>query len=145
MKQWAIAAGVAFALASPCTAETIAAQPSFSGTTVQFAALKAYSGGTLTVVGPNGFAASVGRKGGLPALNLATAGPLVDGRYTYQLAAATSQLDASGVPQNNGRANNNFRPRKVAALSGTFLVKGGSIVAPVATNAARGGGDQDQE
>ena len=42
-------------------------------------------GGTLTVVGPNGFVASASSKSGLPALNLARFGAVPDGQYSYQL------------------------------------------------------------
>src|SRR5689334_22350143 len=84
-------------------AAVLAAQPSFSGTTVGFVALKSYARGTLTVAGPNGFTATVTTKSGLPALDLTQFGSVADGRYTYQLDAATAQLDTSAAPQNNGR------------------------------------------
>lgn len=140
-----IAGGVALNLSGVCLADTLAARPSFSGTTVGFVAAKAYTNGTLTVAGPNGFAASVASKGGLPSLNLARSGPVADGQYTYQLTAATGQLDTSVTVQNNGRAKANLRPRKGVALSGGFQVKGGSIVTTLAATASRRGGRQDQD
>ena len=115
IKPWALgaAACLALSLSGVSEADTLAAQPSFSRTTVAFAALKGYSGGTLTVAGPNGFAASATSNGGLPSLNLARFGAVPDGQYTYQLDAATGRLDASAAVLNNGRAKkNNVRPRQ---------------------------------
>jgi hypothetical protein len=150
IKPWALGAAVAvFALnfSSVCMGGTLAATPSLSGKTVAFVAQKAYSSGTLTVVGPNGFAATVVSKRGLPSLSLALVGALPDGQYTYQLNAATSQVDTSVVMQNNGRLKkNNVRPRVGVGLSGMFQVKGGSIVvAPLAAAVSRGRGDRDQD
>ena len=146
IKPWALGAAalLALTLSGACRAGTLAAQPSLSRTTVAFDPSKAYAGGTLTVVGPNGFVASISSDGGLPSLNLARFGALPDGQYNYQLDAATSQVDTSATVQNNGRAKkDNLRPRKSDALSGTFLVKGGSIVTPIAALASQGGSDQD--
>jgi hypothetical protein len=137
-----VGACLALSLFSPAIAETLAAQPSFSGTVVGFVALKSYSNGTLTVVGPNGFVAGATKKGGLPSLDLGT---VADGRYTYELDAATALLDTSAIPQNNGRPNTGIKPRRSAALSGTFLVRGGSIFVPVAAAAVRSGGTSDQD
>ena len=145
MKPWGFAAAAYLALSGACLADSLDAQPSFSRATIGFVAAKAYGGGTLTVVGPNGFAASVTNKAGLPILNLAQFGAVPDGQYTYQLSAATAELDTSATTQNNGRANSSIKPRKGVALSGVFVVRGGSIVIPLATAALRAGGAQDQD
>jgi hypothetical protein len=148
MKLWVLCASALLALdfSGISQAGTLAAQPSFSGTVVGFVPTKTYAGGTLTVVGPGGFAASASSKGGLPLLDLAKFSAVPDGQYTFQLDAATSQVDTSVILQNNGRAKKaNVRPRRSDALSGVFLVKGGSIVTPAAVAAARGGSDQDQD
>jgi hypothetical protein len=148
IKSWALGVAIAsFALgfSSAGMADTLAATPSLSGTTVAFVAKRAHSSSTLTVVGPGGFVASVASNGGLPALDLAQFS-LPDGQYTYQLDAATPQVDTSVVIQNNGRAKkNNVRPRVSVGLSGVFRVKGGSIVAALRTTASRSGADQDQD
>ena len=146
IKPWAFGAAALLALnlSGVGKADTLAAQPSFSRTVVGFVPSKAYAGGTLTVIGPNGFAASASSKGGLPSLNLVQFGAVPDGLYAYQLDAATAQLDTSAPVQNNGRARkDNVRPRRADTLSGTFLVKGGSIVTPVAALASQGGNDRD--
>jgi hypothetical protein len=144
-KSWVFGAASMAALALPgvCLAE-VAAEPSFSRTIVAFAAAKSYFGGTLNVVGPGGYAASASSKSGLPSLDLSKFGRVADGQYTYQLSAATGQVDTSTALLNNGRAKN-VRGRRSDGLSGVFLVKGGSIVAPVSAAAARSGGDQDQD
>lgn len=145
-KPWAIGAAALFALnlSGASVAGTLAAQPSFSGTTISFAASKAYAGGTLTIIGPNGFLASARSKSGLPSLNLASVGAVPNGQYSFQLDAATSQADTSVVAQNNGRSTKaSVRPRRSDGLSGTFLVRGGSIVTPIAARAS-GGSDRDR-
>jgi hypothetical protein len=148
-KPWALGAAAAFLalnMSGVCTADTLAATPSLSGKTVAFLAHGTYLSGTLTVVGPNGFAATVASKRGLPALNLEEFGAVLDGRYAYQLNAATSRLDYSVAAQNNGRSKkNNTRPRLGVALSGVFLVRGGSIVAPLQSTASQASGDQDRD
>ena len=127
---WAAGAVACLALSTASIAATIAAKPNFYGTTIGFATSAAYSGGTLTVVGPNEFAASANSATGLPSLNLAQFGKVPDGQYTYQLFAATAALVATVTRQNDGRANPNIQPHEGAAMSGVFQVKGGSIVAP---------------
>lgn len=145
-KPWVLGAGVYIALnfSSACWAETLAAKPSFSRTSIGFDALEAHTDATLTVVGPNGFAASVAIKGGLPSLDLAEFGAVADGEYAYQLSAATAEPDTSVVLLDNGRENND-RPRKGVALSGVFLVKGGAIVIPPAATEPASGSDQDRK
>jgi hypothetical protein len=149
IKPWVLGAStlLALGLSGVSLAGTLAAQSSLSGTVVGFTPSRAHSGGTLTVVGPGGFVASVSSKRGLPLLDLAQFGSVPDGQYTYQLDAATSQVDTSRIMQNNGRAKKaNVRPRRSDSLSGVFVVKGGSIVvAPLAAGASRGGSDRDQD
>jgi hypothetical protein len=148
IKPWVLGASAFLALnfSGVSLAGTLAAQPSLSGTVVGFVPSKAYAGGTLTVVGPGGFAASVSSNNGLPRLDLTQFSAAPDGQYSYQLDAATSQVDTSVIMLNNGRAKKaNVRPRRSDALSGVFLVKGGSIVTPVAALASQSGSDQDQD
>ena len=146
MKPWVLGASALLALhfSGGSLAGTLAAEPSFSGTVVGFAPSRAYAGGTLTVVGPGGFVASASTKSGLPVLDLAKFGALPDGQYTYQIDAATAQVDTSVVMQNNGRGTKaNVRPRRSDSFSGVFRVKGRSIVTSVATLAPQGGSDRD--
>ena len=63
---------------------------------------------------------------------------------TYQIDAATAQVDTAVVMQNNGRGTKaNVRPRRSDSFSGVFRVKGRSIVTSVATLAPQGGSDRD--
>ena len=146
---WLLGASALFVLglSGVSLAGTLAAQQSLSGTVVGFAPSKTYAGGTLTVVGPGGFVASVSSKQGLPLLDLGQFGAVPDGQYTYQLDATTSQVDTSVILQNNGRTKKaNVRPRRSDSLSGVFAVKGGSIVVgPLAAAVSRAGSDQDQD
>jgi hypothetical protein len=95
----------------------------------------AYSNGVLTVLGANGFAASVHSRAGLPAL--ANFGRLPDGDYTYQLSAATNQVVKASSAETNGRRRAALGLRKGAAASGTFRVVGGAIVLPRAARSDR--------
>ena len=139
-RPWLAGAAIAvLGLCSVAAADTLVARASFAGTTIGFVAGKAYSNATLTVVGPNGYVATARSKTGLPALNLARSGAAPDGRYTYQLSAATAQADTAEIAQNNGRAKA-VVARKGDAMSGSFQVIGGSIIAPLtAATASRGG------
>lgn len=85
-----------------------------------------HSNGVLTVVGANGFSATVYSKNGVPAL--ASLGRLPDGEYTYQVSAATRQLVGAGTLQNNGRGSASTTLRRGVAGSGTFRVVRGAFV-----------------
>jgi hypothetical protein len=70
-----------------------------------------------------------------------------DGRYLFQLDAATSEVDTTQVAQNNGRAGRNIvRPRRGDSFSGSFLVRNGSIVRAAAAGPApqRGNDSRDR-
>jgi hypothetical protein len=100
-----------------------------SGTSVGFVLKGAYSNATLSVSGPNGFHASTFSRGGAIVIDLSQFGSLPDGTYNYQLTAASGQAVAVDRTLNDGRGSTRKSfAYKPAAKSGTFNVKGGSIV-----------------
>ena len=100
-----------------------------TGSEVSFSLGGAYSNATLTITGPDGFVIRNFSKTGNPAVDLIKAKANVDGVYTYEITAASSQTVTIRNPQNNGRgsADRGTMKRGVSA-SGTFVVKGGLIV-----------------
>jgi hypothetical protein len=124
------AASLVLAASTACLADDLAADPTFSGGAIGFALKGNYSNLTLTVAGPGGFHASAFSHSGAPSIDLNQFGPLAEGTYTYQLTAATDQMLMDRTAVNNGRGVAAAVPVRGVATSGTFMVRGGSIVQP---------------
>ena len=140
--------GLASGLAGPAMAADFPLIERFSGTVLAFTPTGSFSRGTLSVAGPNGFAATVRSNGAAPALDLAQAPGFQDGEYRYQWTAATGRADPTIRSANDGRRANAPRTRLSVAMSGAFTVKGGRIVDPQTEPRARvvggsRGDDQD--
>ncbi len=123
-----VAAAAVFGLAGACLAENLAATERFSGTVASFDFKGQYSNATLTVSGPNGFAASAAAKSGAPSLDLSRQGSPADGLYNYHLVAATTRRVKLRSTLDNGRERPSAERQVTASASGTFRVKGGVIV-----------------
>jgi hypothetical protein len=125
-----LAAGLAFGLSGACLADDLSASEQFAGTTVGFE-LKGgpFSHVTLSISGPNDFHASAFSRRGAPSLNLRSFGAVEDGRYTYQLTAATDEKLKIRTTLDDGRdPRTAAEPLKGVSTSGTFNVRGGEIV-----------------
>jgi hypothetical protein len=127
-----LATCAAIAISSACLADDMVAAEKFSGTNLGFQLQNSLSNATLAVSGPDDFHASASSKTGAIALDLAKLGPVEDGVYHYQITAATPDLAKVRTSLNNGRDRAaEMKQRKSVAMSGTFQVKDGKIVAPV--------------
>jgi hypothetical protein len=85
-----------------------------------------YTNYTLTIGGPEGYLARAEGSRTPPTVRLADHGDVPDGVYSYQLTAATDQIDpaARRVDQRvNGREPGLAAPRIGAQLSGYFRVE----------------------
>ncbi|PTW55736.1 hypothetical protein C8N35_11261 [Breoghania corrubedonensis] len=103
----------------------------FSGATVGFDLGGDYRNVTLTITGPNGFSVSARSERTAPVINLRKFGEVEDGRYNYQLTAATSKRIVVHASLDNGRGDAARTERYAGvAASGSFLVKGGVIFQP---------------
>ena len=100
-----------------------------AGSEVSFSLGGVYSRATLTITGPDGFVFRTFSKTGNPTVDLIKAKANVDGLYTYEITAASSETVTIRNPLNNGRggADRTTMKRGVSA-SGSFVVKGGLIV-----------------
>jgi hypothetical protein len=125
-----LAACLAFGFSSAGMADDLSASEQFAGTTVGFE-LKGgpFSNVTLSVAGPDNFHASASARRGAPTIDLRRFGPVEDGRYTYQLTAATAEREKIRARLDNGRdARADIEPLKGVSTSGTFNVQRGEIV-----------------
>ena len=84
-----VAIGLAFALASAGWADDLRTTERFNATHVGFEFGEPYRNVTLSVAGPNDFAARAFSKSGAPTIDLRGFGAVRDGSYTYQLTAST--------------------------------------------------------
>ena len=127
----ALAALLAAGTAGACQAQDLKATPRFSDTQIGFDPGASYNNYALSVGGPNGFVARAESKTGTPAIDLRRFGAFDDGTYSYHLSASSDEKVPIRTPLDNGRSDGpaNSKLRGVA-LSGQFLVKGGTIVKP---------------
>ena len=126
-----LAACLAAGVSSACPAQDLKATERLAGTQIGFDPGASYSNYTLSVSGPNGFSASVSSSTGTPTIDLRRFGAFDDGTYSYQLTAASDEKIAMRTPLDNGRSGRAADSKlKAVALSGQFLVKGGTIVKP---------------
>jgi hypothetical protein len=133
-----LAAIFAAGIGSVCAAQDLKATHRFSETQIGFDPGASYNNYLLTVTGPNGFVASAASKTGTPAIDLRRFGSFDDGTYHYQLTASTDDKVPVRTPLDNGRSGGPTDSRlKAVAISGQFLVKGGTIVKPSTAQAAR--------
>ena len=123
-----IAAFLADGLANTSLAQSRAAAPQVMGSSFGFQLDPAYANATLSISGPNNFHASSFSKGGSPGIDLSQFGALADGIYNYQLTAGGPGIVASSTSLDNGRANPAATQSVGVAWSGTFQVKGGTII-----------------
>ncbi len=138
-----LAAALAAWSSVPSFANELAVVERLSGSSAAFALDGAYANITLTVSGPDGFhARRFVKRGSGVAMDLSRLGPLSDGTYTYQLTAATGQKARIATPANDGRARRASAALRGIAASGSFLVKGGAVVAKLA-KAANSNNDRD--
>ncbi len=124
-----VVAMVAIVPTSAFAANELDAFRTLSGSEVSFSLGGAYSNSMLTISGPDGFIIRTFSKTGNPAVDLIKAKANVDGVYTYEITAASSETVTIRNPQNNGRggADRGTMKRGVSA-TGSFVVKGGMIV-----------------
>jgi hypothetical protein len=131
-----VAAGLAAGVPSVASASDLKSSPRLGAANLSFE-IPDSTGATLTVSGPNGFAATTHSRG--RAIGLDLPGPIADGVYTYQLHAATQETVTSRDDLDNGRARNAPPARHSAATSGTFIVQSGAIQPPGRSEEPRDG------
>jgi hypothetical protein len=137
---FALAACLAVGPWGAATADDLLTTPQVSAAGVTFQLHGAYSKLTLSIAGPNGFYASGFGESRAPAIDLQRLGPLEDGVYTWQLTAATNEKIKLRTPIADGRGGApRTELRKGVAASGTFLIKGGTIVKPGPAQERKGG------
>ena len=85
---------------------------------------------TLKVVAPNGEIMNIYAEAGTPVFQL-SGNEVLDGVYSYELSAATSEQVKIVNPVNNGRGDNASDPRGVPFYAtGAFTVSRGVIITP---------------
>lgn len=137
---WLAAAGVAAVLVASAVAlpgaalaesDRLVATSRFSGATVGFDLGGSYRNVTLTVTGPNGFSVSASSERTAPVINLRKFGDVEDGRYSYQLSAATTKRMKPRSQLDNGRGDTGEDMAYAGvSASGSFLIKDGAIYQP---------------
>jgi hypothetical protein len=131
----AAALGTGLALSGPCLADDLVAGELFTGTQVGFELKGTFRHVTLSISGPNAFHVSAEARRRAPTIDLARAGPVEDGLYTYQLHAASDDRVKLRTTLDNGRDGK--EPDEISrgiASSGVFRVRNGAIV-PIDRNA----------
>lgn len=125
-----LAVGLWLALSGAGLANDLMATEQFSGTTISLQPQANYSNLTLRVSGPNQYSASISLPNGTPVLDLSRFGNVYDGSYSYHLTGTTGEV-ILGSGRNDGRPAKTASPYKLRSVSksGTFAVRGGSIVA----------------
>ncbi|MGV6811853.1 MAG: hypothetical protein ACWA47_06375 [Brevirhabdus sp.] len=102
------------------------------------------SNATLTVSGPEGFYTSIHSEKGLPRFNIQTEGAQADGRYVYELTAATEERIKVTGDLNNGRGDaQTDTMAQPFQMTGAFTVRRGVIV--VAQSEGAASNDRDSE
>jgi hypothetical protein len=123
-----LAASLAVGFASTSLAQSRAAAPQVMGSSFGFQLDPAHANATLSISGPNNFHASSYSKSGSPGIDLSQFGALADGIYNYQLTAAGPGMVAASTSLDDGRAKPATAQSVGVAWSGTFQVKGGTII-----------------
>ncbi|MEI2384546.1 hypothetical protein [Breoghania sp. JC706] len=127
-----VMAGSVWPGATWAQSDELVATSRFSAATVGFDLGGDYRKVTLTISGPNGFSVSAQSERTAPVINLRKFGKVEDGRYSYQLTAATSKRIAVRSQLDNGRGDSAKNELYAGVgTSGSFLVKDGVIYQPV--------------
>ena len=128
----AVWSGSGWSDAAWAQSDELVATSRFSGATVGFDLGGDYRKVTLSISGPNGFSVSAQSERTAPVINLRKFGKVEDGRYSYQLTAATSKRIAVRTQLDNGRGDSAKNELYAGVgTSGSFLVKDGVIYQPV--------------
>ena len=124
-----LAACLAVGIAGATWAQDLNVAEKKRDTLVGFESAGKYSNYTLTIIGPNGFQASVSSKSDAPSIDLRQFGTFDDGIYHYQLTASTDEKVPVRNVLDNGRDGAPAGSRlKSVAKSGQFQVKDRAIV-----------------
>lgn len=134
-----VAALVALAafFAMPALAdEVMTARSASAGTKVSFVLPAGYFNATLSVAGPDGRVLTASAKQGAPVIDISGQNAMGDGVYTYQITAASPKTkavkaggaDGRDIPASQVNMRGEMSVHVPAAMSGSFLVKGGRIV-----------------
>ncbi|MCR5859574.1 hypothetical protein [Mesorhizobium sp. J428] len=130
-------AAVAACLAIPALAdEVMSARSASAGTKVSFVLPAGYFNATLSVAGPDGRVLTASAKQGSPVIDISGQNAMGDGVYTYQITAASPKTkavkadgaDGRDIPASQVNMRGEMSVHVPAAMSGSFLVKGGRIV-----------------
>ncbi|MCP5074297.1 MAG: hypothetical protein GY947_13545 [Rhodobacteraceae bacterium] len=118
-------------LAVVCATSVSASEPSqqFNANELWFEGFSSYSNATLTVTGPSGFRTTVYSETGTPVFSLQSADELSDGRYSFELSAASEEKVAVDTSVNNGRGEaQKSEMAKPFYMVGSFVISRGVIV-----------------
>jgi len=102
----------------------------FSGGRILFESRSRLTNYSVRVVGPDGYVGELQSARTAPSFRLADFGEVPDGQYTYEIFAATSEIQRSvrrAAPGENGR-DVSSRPRVGTSSSGSFHVRNGQII-----------------
>jgi hypothetical protein len=126
-----LAAVLAVGFSNACLADDIVAAERVAGQRLEVLLNEPFANATLSVTGPNGFHASTYSKGGAVAIDLSRLGPLPDGTYNYEVTASSREMISISTPLDNGRRGKPKAEQSVpVSMSGTFLIREGTIVKP---------------
>ena len=126
-----LAAVLAVGISNACLADDIVATEQVADQRLGLQLKATFANATLSVTGPNGFHASTYSKSGAVAIDLSQFGPLPDGAYNYEVTASSRETITIRTPLDNGRSGRPKTEQPVpVSMSGTFLVKDGTIVKP---------------
>ena len=134
--------GASACLSFAMSVSAFAGQPSVYGNQMQVQPSQSMKNITLTISGPDGFAATSHSKSGNPAAIMSNNGSLADGLYTWQLTGTTNEMvpaNANGLDNGRGAAKRAF-VNKSASEHGSFRVINGSVVMPDGAVEAKSGG-----
>ena len=118
-------------VSAPAVADDVRVELSGTRVSLDQSTARGLSNFTLRVSGPDGYIAEVFSRSAAPSLRLTDFGQLPDGRYVYELTAATQQTQRqvgrlrSGE---NGRSGVAQAPRVGMQQDGYFVVQNGRIV-----------------
>ncbi len=123
-----LAACLAASVSSTCLGQDLKGTPRFGDTQVGFAPSATYTNFTLSVSGPNGFAASVSAEREVPTIDLRRFGGFDDGMYNFEVTASADEKLPVRTALDNGRDGGpTASVRKSVSASGVFHVAGGTI------------------
>ncbi len=132
--------GSAIAISAPEENQKVA-KVYFDNTVLDFEYKGNFKRAMVKVTGPRFFRANIYKKSGSPSIDLSQFGELDDGLYRYQILVATDKtIKLRKNRLDNGRGKNRRNTISVTEVqSGTFRMKGGSIITP--SNETEGKGE----